>query len=180
MSMPAIYGEDEPLEFPPTCTVEADWRKPGEALCPERYPIAKLRKYQRRLGGYFWGALFQQHPRPRAGTMFQREWFSIVDAAPADTTRALLGQGWHRGRRQGDGGSANRTRRRRRGLRRACGAWSVQRPGAREGYPADSGGRRARYGRVLVWIETRARSAARKAQRRLCATWPAFGSTRKR
>lgn len=154
VSMPAVYGEDEPLEFPPTCTVEADWRKPGEALCPERYPIAKLRKYQRRLGGYFWGALFQQHPRPRAGTMFQREWFSIVDAAPADAKRVRY---WDKAGTQG-GGKATA------GVliaRDADGVVYVEHvvrgqysalereKVIRQTAEADA----ARYGRVLVWME---------------------------
>lgn len=154
VSMPAIYGEDEPLEFPDTCTVEADWRKPGEALCPERYPIAKLRKYQRRLGGYFWGALFQQHPRPRSGTMFQREWFSIVDAAPADAKRVRY---WDKAGTK-DGGKATA------GVliaRDADGVVYVEHvvrgqysalereKVIRQTAEADA----ARYGRVLVWME---------------------------
>jgi len=81
ISMPAIYGEGEAPVFPETCTVEPDWRAAGEALCPERYPVEKLRKYERRLGSYFWEALFQQSPKPRSGAMFQREWFPIVEAA---------------------------------------------------------------------------------------------------
>lgn len=154
VSMPAIYGEDEPLEFPPTCTVEADWRKPGEALCPERYPIAKLRKYQRRLGGYFWGALFQQHPRPRAGTMFQREWFSIVEAAPADARRVRY---WDKAGTK-DGGKATA------GVLLALASDGVlyvehvvrgqyaaleREKVIRQTAEADA----ARYGRVLVWME---------------------------
>lgn len=75
--------EETAVEYPPTCTVEADWREPGEALCPERRPLAKLKRIWRRIKDYYWYALFQGRPRPRDGALFQSQWFSIVDVAPA-------------------------------------------------------------------------------------------------
>jgi hypothetical protein len=69
-------------EFPPTCTVEYDWREPGEALCPERRPLEKLERIRRTIGQYHWGALFQQRPVPRSGGMFKTSWFEIVEAMP--------------------------------------------------------------------------------------------------
>jgi predicted phage terminase large subunit-like protein len=82
VDFPAI-AESLPT-FPATCTIEADWRKEGEALCPERYSIDKLRKIENRIGAHFFGALYQQRPKARTGGMFQRQWFPIVDAIPAD------------------------------------------------------------------------------------------------
>lgn len=67
--------EATPPEIPATCTLEPDWREPGEALCPERRPVEKLRKIARRIGSYFWNALFQQRPRPAEGKLFKRAWF---------------------------------------------------------------------------------------------------------
>lgn len=64
--------------FPPTCTVEPDWREPGEALCPERMDVATLRKVRRRVGEYYWWALYQQRPRIRTGTIFQVGWLRTV------------------------------------------------------------------------------------------------------
>lgn len=75
--------EEEPQTFPASCTVEPDWREPGEPLCPERASLERLKKIARRIGSYFWNALFQQRPRPKAGDRFKREWFPIVKAAPA-------------------------------------------------------------------------------------------------
>lgn len=86
VSLPAI-AEEHPQEFPPTCTVEPDWRQPGEALCPERRPLSKLHRIAKRIGEYFWGALFQQRPRPKSGMFFKEEWFQEVGAAPADCQR---------------------------------------------------------------------------------------------
>jgi hypothetical protein len=51
-----------------------DWRKPGEALCPERFPLGELLKIRARLGSYWWQALYQQRPSPAAGSIFLRAW----------------------------------------------------------------------------------------------------------
>jgi predicted phage terminase large subunit-like protein len=79
---PAIK-EDTDQVFPLSCTVEPDWRQPGEALCPERRPLTKLNRIAKRLHAYFWSALFQQRPTPIAGDLFQPQWFTIVAALPA-------------------------------------------------------------------------------------------------
>lgn len=81
VNMPAIA--EGVRNFPATCTVEADEREPGEVLCAERYPAHKLRKVERRIGAYFWAALFQQRPGPRDGDFFKRQWFAVVQALPA-------------------------------------------------------------------------------------------------
>ena len=66
---------DEQIEVPDTCTVEPDWREVGEALCPERYPIARLMKIARRIRSYWWNALYQQRPSPLEGKIFKGDWF---------------------------------------------------------------------------------------------------------
>ncbi len=75
VNFPAIAeGPDERPSFPPSCTVEPDWREPGEALCPEIRPLKKLKKLARRIGSFFFSALYQQRPRPREGLAFKAEW----------------------------------------------------------------------------------------------------------
>lgn len=69
--------ENESPEYPLSCTVEDDNRKPGEALSPLRYNVEKLRTIASRIGSYFFGALYQQTPKPREGGMFKRNWFNI-------------------------------------------------------------------------------------------------------
>lgn len=81
LSLPAL-AEASPTDFPATCTVEQDTRQPDEALCPERYSATKLRRIRRRVGEYFWAALYQQRPAPKGGDVFRREWFDIVRALP--------------------------------------------------------------------------------------------------
>lgn len=80
VNMPAVA--EEPAVFPATCAVELDGRHIGEALCPERYPLPKLRKIEKRIGPYFWAALFAQRPQPVDGLLFGREDFRIVQACP--------------------------------------------------------------------------------------------------
>ena len=74
--------ELEPIGYPASCTVINDTRQPGEPLAPARYPLLKLEKISRRIGSYFWGALYQQRPKPREGNMFKRFWFDTVEAVP--------------------------------------------------------------------------------------------------
>lgn len=84
VNFPAL-AEAEAPEFPASCTVEPDWRQPGEALCPERYNLKKLKRICAQVGAYFWNALFQQRPRPLEGAFFKAAWFkNIVGAVPAD------------------------------------------------------------------------------------------------
>lgn len=86
VNMPAIATEAQP--FPASCTVHPDWRAEGDPLCPERYPLDRLRKIEGRIGDYFFGALFQQWPRPRAGQMFRAGVVTFVDVpAPFDARR---------------------------------------------------------------------------------------------
>lgn len=80
VNMPGIA--EAPQTFPATCTVESDERQAGEALCPERYPLAKLHKIRRRIGSYFWAALYQGRPQPLEGDMFKRSNFKIVPTCP--------------------------------------------------------------------------------------------------
>ncbi len=62
LRLPALAEENDPLG-----------RRPGEALWPERYPVAAL-EAKRAKGAYWWSALYQQSPAPREGGAFKREW----------------------------------------------------------------------------------------------------------
>lgn len=83
VNLPAIAEEQDLEQFPATCTVEPDWRTPGQALCPERRPIEKLKRIAKRIGGYFFDALFQQRPTAKEGEFFKVGKFQPVDALPA-------------------------------------------------------------------------------------------------
>lgn len=82
----AATAEDEPPAYPPSCTVLPDWRDAGEALCPERFNEAALRRRERALGPYFWAALYQQRPTAREGGLFKAGRVGFVDIVPAGAT----------------------------------------------------------------------------------------------
>lgn len=75
---------ESPPKYPATCTVLADWRSPGEALNPERFPIEKLLKIKARSGGYFWAAMYQQNPSPQEGSIVKRNWLKTYTTPPDD------------------------------------------------------------------------------------------------
>lgn len=73
-----------------SCTVEEDWRNPGEPLCPERYNLSRLLKICKRVGSYFWSALFQQRPCPADGDIFKLDWFRYYAAPPEEFQMLVL------------------------------------------------------------------------------------------
>ena len=75
LNLPAIAEHAaQQLRFPDTCSLEPDWRQPGQPLCPERFPAAELEQIRIRAGSYWWNALYQQRPSPAEGLLFQRHW----------------------------------------------------------------------------------------------------------
>lgn len=80
--------------FPPSCSVEPDWRKPGEALCEERYPRERLLRTKRRVGSYYWAALFQQRPRAREGLLFKVDQLRVVEPAEIAWERLVVVRYW--------------------------------------------------------------------------------------
>ena len=77
----------------PALALEGDilGRRPGEALCPQRYDEEALLaiKTDGGMSDYAFAALYQQDPRARDGNMFPRAKVEIVDAVPADCTRRV-------------------------------------------------------------------------------------------
>ena len=91
LDLPAVAEEPaERPKLPPTCTLIPDWRQPGEALCPERFPLSELVKIRARLGAYWWAALYQQRPSPASGSIFLRNW--IRPPFPREATGATTGR----------------------------------------------------------------------------------------
>jgi predicted phage terminase large subunit-like protein len=75
LNLPAIAEpESIAMQIPHTCTKVADWRQPGEPLCPERVPLEVLQRIRTRLGSYWWNALYQQRPSPAEGLLFRKDW----------------------------------------------------------------------------------------------------------
>lgn len=74
IDLPAICEEPNLRpKYPSSCYVHPDWREPGEALWPARMSVEKLARIRRRIGEYFWSALFQQRPDILDGDMFNMQ-----------------------------------------------------------------------------------------------------------
>ena len=154
----AIHEEESPA-FPESCTVEPDWRKPGEALCPERFPLEVLDAKRRTMGSRNFGALYQQTPTPPDGLFFRGSWFEYVDQSP-DAARRI--RYWDTAGSDGRGDytcgvlmSKSNGRFFVEDVTR--GQWS---PGRRDGHVlATASADRERYGRcggVQIWMEAEA------------------------
>lgn len=86
----AIKEEVVP-KFPATCTLEPDWREPGEPLCPERMALRRLLRIKKK-NAYFWSALYQQSPSPLEGDSFKRAWWKFYTQPPAKFDQVI--QSW--------------------------------------------------------------------------------------
>lgn len=62
------------VNFPAIAEEDEEFRKKGEALHPERYPLDQLLKTKQAIGTRDWEALYQQHPVPDGGAIFKDEW----------------------------------------------------------------------------------------------------------
>ncbi|HEV8232724.1 MAG TPA: phage terminase large subunit [Thermoanaerobaculia bacterium] len=76
----------------------ADWRKEGEALWPQRYPVPALERYREQLGPWLFASLYQGRPVPLGGAIFKAEWFGSYQGVP-DTRRVI--QAWDTGFKTG-------------------------------------------------------------------------------
>lgn len=67
-----------------------DWRTyEGELLDPVRFPREVVEALKAGMGAHAYAGQYQQRPAARAGGMFQRSWFKIIDAIPAGITRRV-------------------------------------------------------------------------------------------
>ena len=59
--------------------VESDdaFRKEGEPLWPERFPLSQLEQIRAAIGSRAWASLYQQRPSAAAGAVFKRNWWQF-------------------------------------------------------------------------------------------------------
>ncbi|MFH1052765.1 MAG: terminase family protein [bacterium] len=63
------------INFPAIALEDEKYRKKGEALWNEKYPIEVLEQIKSTLGPYEWSALYQQSPILTENQEFKQEWF---------------------------------------------------------------------------------------------------------
>jgi len=82
-----------PMEFETDrkCITSLGWEDPrkeeGELLWPERFDDAAVDRLKKTLSSYAYAGQEQQRPAPKGGGMFQRSWFEVVKAVPANTRK---------------------------------------------------------------------------------------------
>lgn len=70
------------VNFPAIAEEDEEFRKQGEALHPERYPIDALKAIKVTLGEHGFESLYQQRPTSLAGGLVKWGWFQIYDESP--------------------------------------------------------------------------------------------------
>ena len=75
-------------------------REPGEVLAPQIFDLKTLLKKKREVGSVAWAAEYQGVPRAAEGNRFKREFFGIVDVAPAMAARVRY---WDKAGSESDG-----------------------------------------------------------------------------
>lgn len=90
------------INFPAIAETDEDYRKTGEALHPERYPLEQLLAIRKAIGTRDWEALYQQHPTPDGGNISKAEWlrFWLPKDLPAKFEQMLLS--WDMAFKDGD------------------------------------------------------------------------------
>ena len=63
------------LSLPAIAEVDESFRRAGEALWPEKYPLEELEKTRTLIGGSIFASLYQQRPAAAEGEVFKREWW---------------------------------------------------------------------------------------------------------
>lgn len=82
--------EWEVLHFEAICTgqIDGDWRQPGEALHPARYPAAELERKRATLGATIFEALYQGRPVAVGGGMFRSSLWQRYQGNPRVLARS--------------------------------------------------------------------------------------------
>lgn len=80
------------VSMPAIATADDEWRKEGEPLWPEMFPLPVLASIREFVGRSIWRALYQQDPTSEEGEIFQRAWFGRFREPPASFERVI--QSW--------------------------------------------------------------------------------------
>jgi len=99
--------EDTPAQFPPTCTIELDWRSPGEALCEDIHTREALIHIRSKSETVF-SALYQQRPTLEGGSVWKRDWFKTIEDHQLDEMVIMdVGTDWDLAYTKDESNSAN-------------------------------------------------------------------------
>jgi predicted phage terminase large subunit-like protein len=78
------------LSFPAIAEKDDEYRKKGDVLHPERYPLEELNKIRIAVGSKTWNSLYQCNPSTDTGNEVKREWLQYYEILPVDLTDILI------------------------------------------------------------------------------------------
>jgi predicted phage terminase large subunit-like protein len=73
----------EVIDMPAIAEVDDEFRKAGEALWPEKFPMEVLQAIRSAIGGAAWNSLYRQQPSAAEGAVFRRGWWRFYREQPA-------------------------------------------------------------------------------------------------
>jgi predicted phage terminase large subunit-like protein len=94
LRFPAIAEEDEEHEIETIWGPRRFVRRRGEALHPEREPLATLEMLRRTLGEYHFAGQYLQSPAPLGGGLVKAEWFKRYGANELPESFDRIVQSW--------------------------------------------------------------------------------------
>jgi len=77
------------ISLPAIAEVAEGWRREGDALWPERFPLETLARIREAIGSSAWASLYQQRPAPEVGAIFRKEWWRSY-ADPPEYKRLIF------------------------------------------------------------------------------------------
>jgi predicted phage terminase large subunit-like protein len=78
------------LCLPAIAETDESFRKAGDALWPQKYPLPALQQIRTAIGGAAWASLYQQRPSAAEGAVFQRAWWRSYSEAPTGFKKIVL------------------------------------------------------------------------------------------
>ena len=81
------YDNWEIIRYPAIADADEPYRKAGEALHPDRYPVEALQRIKASVNPRDWAALYQQTPTLDEGAYFRRDFFRYWGEHPDDKDR---------------------------------------------------------------------------------------------
>jgi predicted phage terminase large subunit-like protein len=83
----------EELSLPAVAERAEEFRREGEALWPDRFPLSELVRIRGAIGTRAWAALYQQRPSAAEGVIFKRDWWRFY-ASPLTVSWNRIVQSW--------------------------------------------------------------------------------------
>jgi len=106
----------EVVSFPAIAEKDEVFRREGDALWRERYPVEDLERIKLQIGGAAWASLYQQRPAAAEGAIFKRAWWQSFRVPVMGVRRVV--QSWDTAFKTGTENDFS-----------ACTTWAVTRDG---------------------------------------------------